>query len=95
MFRRLSEAPTDTTIYLDDRPIPATAGESVAAALLAAGVTVFRSCPVTDEPRAPHCMIGNCYECLLEIDGVPDRQSCLVPVASGMRVRRPPGQGAA
>ena len=88
MFRRLNPSETEVTIYLDDRPIPAAAGESVATALLAAGAITFRSCPVSGEVRAPYCMIGNCYECLVEIDGWPDRQACLVPVAPGMRVRR-------
>jgi NADH dehydrogenase/NADH:ubiquinone oxidoreductase subunit G len=34
-------------------------------------------------------MIGNCYECLVEIDGMPYRQACLTTVADGMRIRRP------
>jgi predicted molibdopterin-dependent oxidoreductase YjgC len=92
MFRRLNASDTDITIYLDGQPIQAAAGDSVAAALLAAGVTSFRTCAVTGEPRAPYCMIGNCYECLVEIDGWPDRQACLVPVAPGMRVRRRPAE---
>jgi D-hydroxyproline dehydrogenase subunit gamma len=74
--------------------ISAAAGDSVAAVLLAAGVTIFRSCPVTNEPRGPHCMIGNCYECLLEIDGCPDQPACLTLVAPGMRVRRQPTRDA-
>jgi D-hydroxyproline dehydrogenase subunit gamma len=87
MFRRLNPSETKVTIHLDDREIPAVAGESVAAALLAAGAIGFRSDPISGETRAPYCMIGNCYECLVEIDGWPDRQACLVPVAPGMRVR--------
>jgi len=88
MFRRLKPVTNDITIYLDDRPITVAAGDTVAAALLAAGVTDFRSSAVIGESREPHCMIGNCYECLVEIDDLPDRQACLVPVAAGMRVRR-------
>jgi predicted molibdopterin-dependent oxidoreductase YjgC len=88
MFRRLNPSETEVTIYLDDREIPAAAGESVAAALLAAGAIEFRCNPISGETRAPYCMIGNCYDCLVEIDGWPDRLACLVPVASGTRVRR-------
>jgi predicted molibdopterin-dependent oxidoreductase YjgC len=88
MFRRLNPAEANVTIYLDGQPIQAAAGDSVAAALLASGTVTFRSCPTSGEPRAPYCMIGNCYECLLEIDGGPDRQACLVTVAPGMQVRR-------
>jgi NADH dehydrogenase/NADH:ubiquinone oxidoreductase subunit G len=33
-------------------------------------------------------MIGNCYDCLVEIDGMPYRQACLTIVADGMRIHR-------
>jgi NADH dehydrogenase/NADH:ubiquinone oxidoreductase subunit G len=33
-------------------------------------------------------MMGVCFECLVEIDGVPARQSCLVPVREGMSIKR-------
>ena len=59
---------------------------SVAAALLAAGVSRFRSTPVSGAPRAPYCMMGVCFECLLEINGVANRQACLVQVQPGMKI---------
>jgi D-hydroxyproline dehydrogenase subunit gamma len=89
MFRRTRAPEREVTIHVDDRPIRAAAGESVAAALLAAGVTEFRAAAVSGAARAPYCMIGNCFECLVEIDGWPDRQACLVAVADGMRVSLP------
>ena len=64
---------------------------SVAASLLAAGVSRFRSTPVSGAPRAPYCMMGVCFECLLEIDGVPNRQACLVTVQPGMKIRSQEG----
>ena len=36
----------------------------------------------------PYCLMGVCFECLMEIDGEPDVQSCLVTVREGMVVRR-------
>ena len=66
-------------------------GRSVAAALLAAGVARFRATPVSGAPRAPFCMMGACFECLVEIDGVPSRQSCMVEVKAGMRIRSQEG----
>lgn len=39
-------------------------------------------------PRAPYCLMGVCFECMMEIDGVENVQSCLVPVREGMVVRR-------
>ena len=88
MFRRIRTAGEEVTIFLDDQPVRAAAGDSVAAALLAAGVVAFRVSAVSGEARAPYCMIGNCFECLTEIDGWPDRQACLVGVAEGMHIRR-------
>lgn len=63
-------------------------GISVAAALLANGIRDFRSSVIGETMRAPYCMMGICFECLLEIDGVPARQSCLIPVRDGMQIRR-------
>jgi predicted molibdopterin-dependent oxidoreductase YjgC len=39
-------------------------------------------------------MIGHCFECLVEIDGVGNRQACLTLVREGMRVRRQNGAAA-
>ncbi|RDJ93162.1 (2Fe-2S)-binding protein, partial [Lacticaseibacillus rhamnosus] len=36
--------------------------------------------------RAPYCMMGACFDCLVTIDGVGNRQGCMVKVVSGMRV---------
>lgn len=67
------------------------AGISVAAALLMSGIERFRATPVSESPRAPYCMMGVCFECLVSIDGVPNRQSCLIDVADGMQVRSQEG----
>jgi predicted molibdopterin-dependent oxidoreductase YjgC len=88
MFRRLHVPPATATVFLDDAPLSVAAGETVAAVLLTAGVTTFRRSPRHDNPRGPYCMIGNCYDCVMEIDGMPFRQACLTTVADGMRIRR-------
>ena len=91
MFRRLDTAPGAVRFSYEGRDIEARSGDSVAAALLAAGVLDVRATPVSDAPRAPYCMMGVCFECLVEIDGVGNRQACLTFVAEGMRVRRQRG----
>ncbi|MCK6452403.1 MAG: (2Fe-2S)-binding protein [Alphaproteobacteria bacterium] len=88
MFRRLHEPEAAVTITVDGAPLVAGAGETVAAALLASGNPVCRQSPASGQPRAPFCMMGACFDCLVEIDGVPNRQSCLVEVRPGMAVRR-------
>ncbi len=71
--------------------LTARAGDTIASALLAAGETVFRTSPVSGAQRGPFCMMGVCFECLVEVDGVPNRQACMTPVVDGMNVRRQQG----
>jgi predicted molibdopterin-dependent oxidoreductase YjgC len=87
MFRRLPDpVAAGVTVSVDGRPVTARAGDSVAAALLAAGIVACRTTPVGDVPRAPFCMMGVCFDCLVEIDGMGSRQACLVRVRDGMRI---------
>ena len=87
MFRRLPEAAGDTVAFtLNGAPMTARAGDTVAAALLATGVSYCRTTPVSGTRRASYCMMGVCFECLVTIDGVGNRQACLIAVREGMRV---------
>ena len=72
-------------IFVDGRPLEVEQGMTVAAAMLDAGVTAFRT-SVAGEPRAPLCGMGICYECRVTIDGVAQQRSCMTRVASRMRV---------
>ena len=72
----------------DGREIRAREGDSVAAALLAAGEMVTRLTPVGRAPRGPFCMMGACFDCVAEVDGVSGVQTCLVTARAGMRVAR-------
>lgn len=64
---------------------------SLAAALLASGIRHTRESAINGRLGAPYCMMGVCFECLVEVDGQANVQACLVPVRSGMRVRRQHG----
>jgi hypothetical protein len=64
MFLRLHEPAAIVTVFLDGRPLSVAAEETVAAALLTAGVTGFCSAPRHGGARGPYCMVGNCYGCL-------------------------------
>jgi predicted molibdopterin-dependent oxidoreductase YjgC len=79
------------TIEFEGQPLQVPGGVPLAAALLAGGVETFRTTPVTGAPRGPYCMMGVCFECLVEVDGVPSRQACLVAVREGMKVCRQQG----
>jgi D-hydroxyproline dehydrogenase subunit gamma len=87
MFRRLPDAAGDPVAFtINGQTARALAGDSVAAALLGAGVDHCRTTPISGARRAPYCMMGVCFECLVTIDGVGNRQACLIPVRDGMRV---------
>ncbi len=73
-------------IYHDGKPIPALAGEPIAAALLNAGVAAFRKTHKKGEPRGVFCAIGRCTDCMMIVDGVPNTRVCVTPVRDGMRV---------
>ncbi len=92
LFKTIDTGPVPpVTISLDGVLLRVPAGISVAAALLLAGVEHTRRSPVSSSPRAPYCMMGVCFECLMEIDGQPSTQACLVTVREGMDVRRQNG----
>jgi predicted molibdopterin-dependent oxidoreductase YjgC len=87
MFARLPEAGGGAVdIVVDGAPVVARSGDTVAAALLVAGRLAFRTTPVAGAPRGPLCLMGVCFDCLVTIDGVPNRQACMVVVAPGMHV---------
>ena len=58
MFKRLGEVGATISLKVDGKPVRARVGDTVAAAMLAAGVDHFRTTPVTDAPRAPYCLMG-------------------------------------
>ena len=91
MFKRIETGRPAIGFLFENRAVTACEGDSVAAALLAAGLSSLRDTPVSGAPRGPYCMMGVCFDCLVEIDGVPNRQACLTAAADGMVVRRQRG----
>ena len=79
-------------VEVEGRSVLVPSGASAAAAVLLAGLPNIRETPVTGSPRAPYCMMGVCFDCLAEVDGVPNVQSCMVPVRPGMRIGRQHGR---
>ncbi len=64
---------------------------SVAAVMLLHDLGYCRTTAVSGVTRAPYCMIGVCFDCLMKIDGEPNRQACLVTVKEGMKIERQVG----
>ncbi|HLV59495.1 MAG TPA: (2Fe-2S)-binding protein [Natronosporangium sp.] len=92
--RRRPGPPAPTfTFQFDGRPVPAAPGQTVAAALWAAGVRSWRTTRVTGAPRGLFCGIGVCFDCLVTIDGTRNVRACLAPARAGMRVTTQVGVG--
>ena len=88
MFKSTMKKPgKPIQFFFEGRTFTAMNGDSVAAALLRVGQTRFRHA-TNDDVRGPYCMMGVCFECLVEIDGRPNQQACQTMLHSGMRIRR-------
>ncbi|WP_428492449.1 (2Fe-2S)-binding protein [Rhodopila sp.] len=81
----------DLTIWFEGAAVTARAGDSVAVALLAAGIVATRTTALSASPRGPFCLMGDCFECLAIVDGQANVQTCMMPVRNGMRVLRQDG----
>ena len=73
------------TVTFEGTAVPARAGETVAAALTAAGRLAFRQ-TAGGNPRGLHCGMGACFDCIVTIDGRPSQRACMTLVADGMRI---------
>jgi len=88
MFKMLQTAGEQVAIELDGVEVSVPANVSVAAALLYLDKIPLRHSAVHGSPRAPFCMMGICFECLVEVDGTANQRACQLQVEAGMRLRR-------
>ena len=79
------ERPAPVTFTVDGQTVSGVPGESLAIALLAAGIQRLRYSPRAGDPRGFFCLMGVCQECLVTVEGNPTA-SCLEPVRAGMKV---------
>ncbi|WP_037308621.1 (2Fe-2S)-binding protein [Ruegeria halocynthiae] len=87
MFQSLRKPERDrVTITVNGHPIEAIAGQSVWSAMALNGQTITRRAALSGEDRSAYCAMGVCFECLVEIDGLPNQQACLRRVTEGMAV---------
>lgn len=77
--------PPAVAIEVDGARVDAYAGESLATALLAAGVRAFRRAR-SGAPRGPFCNMGVCFECVVTVDGELGVRACATQVHEGMSV---------
>jgi sarcosine oxidase subunit alpha len=83
----LTDPSQPLTFTFDGRTILALAGQSIAAALYAAGVRVFTRSFKYHRPRGLFCVSGDCPNCLMQVDGRPNVRTCIEPVRQGQVVK--------
>lgn len=73
-------------ITVDGKQIEAYEGETIAAAMIAAGIYTFRHTRKNKDPRSVYCGMGSCMECLVTVNGMPSMRACETFVAEGMQI---------
>ena len=82
-----------TTFSFAGKEIAAEPGQSVGAALLAAGYRSWRTTRHGGTPRGLFCGIGICFDCLVVVNGRPNQRACLTEARDGDDVEPQDGAG--
>src|SRR5262245_52367008 len=77
------------SFQFDGQPIPAIEGETIAAALSAAGIVAFRR-TASGAPRGLHCGMGACFDCVVSVDGRIGQRACMTKVSDAMVISSEP-----
>jgi len=77
-------------LTIDGKSIEAYKGETVHAALTAAGIKRLNHSK-THQARGIFCGMGICYECLVTINQIPDQRACMTLVEDQMEVQTDEG----
>jgi len=83
----------ELAFFFDGRELLGHEGETIAAALHAAGVRELSTSAVLHRPRGFFCAIGTCSSCLMVVNGVPNVRVCVERLAAGMIVETQQGRG--
>lgn len=81
------DRPGRFTFHFDGQVVEAFQGETIGAALWAAGIRDFRHSVSGTEVRGLYCAMGVCFDCLVLVHGQPIR-ACMAEARPGLEVRR-------
>ena len=84
---------TELHFTFNGQPMTGYEGETIAAALHAAGVKVLAKSENLHRPRGLYCAIGNCASCQMIVDGEPNVRTCITLLREGMTVETQEGKG--
>ncbi|WP_458097871.1 FAD-dependent oxidoreductase [Roseomonas sp. WA12] len=87
--RRLLPGEAGGTFTFDGSPVELLPGETIAAALAAAGQVALRR-DRKGETRGLWCGMGACFDCVVTVDGRGGQRACLVKAEAGMVVGSAP-----
>ena len=73
-------------ITVDGKRIKTREGETIVAALIAAGVKVFRYSVKRNEPRSLFCAIGRCTDCVMTVNNKYNVRTYVTLVENGMKI---------
>lgn len=77
---------SNRTLLFDGTVVPFAPGQTVGAALSAAGIVSWRTTRRERSPRGLFCGIGVCFDCLVTVDGARTQRACLVAARDGQVV---------
>ena len=86
-FKTLIKSTNDVNFTLFGEIVTVPKGTTLAAAILSNFGEASRITQ-TGALRTAFCMMGVCFDCLVEVDGNPNIQSCMVLVHDQMVVKR-------
>ncbi len=89
----IAAAARPIAIAVDGRPVEALPGETIAAAMAAAGLHAFGADPA-GRPRGLGCGMGACEACQVDVESLGRVRACMTPVTEGMRVAVAPAAAA-
>ena len=78
---------------VDGLVVPARLGETIAAALFAAGKRSTRTSVRLKSPRGLYCGLGVCFDCVMIVNGRSNVRTCQTPVTRGMKLETQEGCG--
>ncbi|WP_194819451.1 (2Fe-2S)-binding protein [Nocardia sp. XZ_19_385] len=78
----IGRADRPLTIVVDGAEVPGVHGQTLAAVLLAADRSHWRTAP-NGARRGVFCGIGICFDCVATVNGVPDIRLCRRPARDG------------
>lgn len=88
MFSSLRSTPAKTvTVTVNGQSASAPEGQTVWATMALSGQLTTRKAALSGEDRSAYCAMGVCFECLVQIDGMPNQQACLRRVSEGMNIQ--------